>query len=226
MMATVGHPEERLSLPPLDTTDQLDSSVLSRESSRSGSSQVLNEDARMRRIRALQGYVMLLDFDVPEAVTPDNVLKRMGNAQAKRQARKQQKKDDKRLEKALEKRDDKLHQADRKIAEVEKELFKERRKMEKEMQKSKAQKDPKERAKIEREFGKKERELNRDTEKALAKKEKRVSKHGDRDGTELPKMIKREEKTANKIRWVVITTWEGDANDEVSTEDSGSVDEE
>lgn len=223
MMAKVGHPEERLSLPPLDTNEQLDGSI-SKQEAYDSLTQISSEDARMRRVRALQGYVMPLDFNVPEVVTPDNLLKRMGNAQAKRQAKKQGKKDAERREKALEERNDKLGDADKKIAEIEKDLAKERRKMEKDMSKSKAQKEPKERAKIMKDFEKKERELNEDMEKALAKREKKIAKHGERGEEKSPKVEKREEKVANKIRWVVITVWEGES-DEESTEDSTSLQE-
>lgn len=220
MMAKVGHPEERLSLPPLDTTDELDESALSREaSSSSGTTRATSEDARMRRIRALQGYVMPLDFDVPAAVTPDNLLKRMGAAQATRQAKKQAKKDSKRRDKALSKRFEKLDKADEKIAEIERDLAKEMRKMEKEMGKSKARESSKERRKIERDFEKEERKLQEDLEKAVRKRERKVEKHGMGEGEELPKLDRREEKTANKIRWVVITCWEGEDGD--GEEDEG-----
>lgn len=223
MMAKVGHPEERLSLPPLDTTDELNESALSRESSsNSGVTQIASEDARMRRVRALQGYVMPLDFDVPAAVTPDNVLKRMGAAQAKRQAKKQAKKDEKRRDKALEKRSDKLDKADEKIGEIEKDLDKERRKRDKEMKKSKARESSRERRKIDREFEKEERKLKEDLEKALRKREKKVEKHGSRENDELPKLDRREEKTANKIRWVVITCWEGEDEDGDEDEDGST----
>ncbi|KAK4494649.1 hypothetical protein PRZ48_014005 [Zasmidium cellare] len=226
MMAKVGHPEERLSLPPLDTTDQLDNNSLSLESS-SSSASGLNEDARMRRVRALQGYVMPLDFDVPAAVKPDNVLKRMGAAQARRQARKQEKKDSKRLEKALEKRDERLDKADEKIAEIEKDLAKEKRKRDKELGRSKAMKDPKERRKFEREFEKEERKLKENMEKAMRRREKKVEKHGEREGGEgvatLPKLDKREEETANKIRRVVISCWEGEEAEGEEEDDDEST---
>jgi hypothetical protein len=101
MMAKIGHPEERLRLALLETSDDLDRDARSLEGDRlSGKAEQRAmrpmDDPRVRRVDALRGYVAPLDFNVPVAVPPDNLLAKMGAWQAHRAATKINEKEAKR----------------------------------------------------------------------------------------------------------------------------------
>lgn len=82
MTEKVGYPEEKLQLPPLDYDTDLGpiDGLDRKESSKIAAAQMVEQnDPRLRRIKALEGYVMPLDTDVPEPVAPDNLLKKMSS---------------------------------------------------------------------------------------------------------------------------------------------------
>lgn len=92
---------ERVSKEPFGRSGNNNSSSSSLSSGSSSDSSIGSEvvyesatgdDPKMRRMRALEGYVMPLSFDVPPAVSPDSLLHRMGHAQAVRLNQKQDKK--------------------------------------------------------------------------------------------------------------------------------------
>ncbi|KAF7193165.1 hypothetical protein HII31_05509 [Pseudocercospora fuligena] len=231
MMQDVGHGAERLELPPLEDEDDLDRTAVS-EAASTDNIQISQNDVRMRRIRALEGYVMPLNFDVPEAGSPDNLLKKMGNAQAKRLAKKQQKKDDKRLEKTIskeEKRQEDLEKDekdfDKEIRKIDREWEKKHREMTREMQKGKAQRDEKERRKIEKDWEKEQKKLEKEKDKEIRKRDKRLAKR-ERKAEKKTGKASKEEKHTQKIRWLVITRWSGEEDSDDSTLDGDSLEDE
>ena len=224
MMVEIGHSEQELKLLPLDTNDQLDSEAVTAEAASNSDASISPEDSRMRRMRALQGYVAPLDFNVPAVVEPDNMLKRMGNAQAQRMAKKQQEKEVKEREKAVKEHKKKtkeggkdINKAREKVEEVEEKLQKEKDKMDRKL--SKKAGDAKEQEKIRKDFEKEERKLEKDLAKEQSKYEKEVAKQGKEGEKREKKPQDKEEKATQKIRWVVITQWDGDEDeDDVSEE--------
>lgn len=215
MMARIGHPEQRLRLPPLDTVEDLDQYTAStpgedpRVKAERRAMQPMN-DPRVRRINALQGYVAPLDFDVPAVVTPDNLLNKMSAWHAQRVTAQHDKKEAKRRAKSqtihrddgrpvMREKDER--NLERKLAKIEKELDKKDGRH-KDREVRKAQKE------YEREQRKIDKKLDRKSEKPRKGKEK---------------IDAREEKQANKVRWLVITRWQGEDDMEEETSDDGSL---
>lgn len=218
MMARIGHPEEMLRLPPLETGEDLDrdTSSIGGDSLNGKAEQRARmpmDDPRVRRVNALRGYVAPLDIDVPAVVPPDNFLAKMSAWQAQKAATKNDEREAKRRAKAQAKQSEggelrgkderKLH---RKLAKLEKTLDNEGGKH-KEKDVRKAQRE------YEREERKKEKKLERRAGKSENEKGK---------GKGSDKVEDREEKQANKVRWVVITQWGGgdEEDDDSSDHDS------
>lgn len=212
MMARIGHPEERLRLPPLETADDLDRDTLSfdgdaisvKAEQRARSPM---DDPRMRRVNALKGYAAPLDFDVPAVVPPDTLLAKMSAWQAQKASTKNDEKEAKRRAKTQAKQSGRgelrgkdERKLDRKLAKLEKTLDKEGGKHK------------------ERDVRKAQRDYEREERKMEKKLERRAGKPGKEKGK--GKVDDREEKQANKVRCVVITRWEGDEeSDDLSDDD-------
>ncbi|PIB02632.1 hypothetical protein CB0940_01523 [Cercospora beticola] len=184
--------------------------------------QVPQEDARTRRMRALEGYVAPLEFNVPALVPPTNLLAKMGTMQAQRMASKQQKKEVQKREKAIEKRTKEQREAEnssRKAAErldeLDTLLEKERTKLQTKLARRGEDLSERDRERILREFEKEEerleKELEKETKKFAREREKRVEKEEKKSGK--PKKDKEEEAT-QKMRWIVTTRWEGGKDEE------------
>lgn len=194
LTAKLSYPEEKLQLP--DIEEQPDE--LSRYSSKAAVKATAQEtpdrdDPRVRRVRALEGYVMPLDFDMPQQVKPDNFLRKMGANQAARMDRKQSKRMAKKRAKAL-KKTGKAAKIDRKI---------ERLEMEKDLS---SNGDSADLAKIDRKIMKK-----------TAKRAKKLDKADDAK----EKLQKKDSKTAQKVRWLVISEWsEAEEPDDEEERDS------
>lgn len=203
MMARIGHPEERLRLPPLETADDLDRDTSSIDGDPiSGKAEQRAkrplDDPRVRRVNALKGYVAPLDFDVPAVVPPDTLLAKMSAWQAQKAATKNDGKEAKCRAKSQAKqsgggelpgKDER--RLDRKLAKLEKTLDREGGKHK------------------ERDVRKAQREYEREERKMEKKLERRSGKPEKEKGKGKGKADDREEKQANKVRWVVITQWEG-----------------
>lgn len=205
MMAKIGHREQWLRLPPLETSQDLDESI---SSSMAGGEEGLGtalravgslEDPRMRRLNALHGYVAPLSFDVPAVTAPDNLINKMTAWQAQKTAEKHEKKDLKRREKA----EAKSWHPEEKATKGERRLEKKLASVEKSLEKHGGNPDDK---KVRRAQEKYERE-QRKFERKVGRKEQKSGKDE-----------RREEKKANKIRWVVITQWEGEAEGDVDSD--------
>jgi hypothetical protein len=219
MMGRIGHPEERLRLPPLETSDDLDRDTSAIDGDRlNGKAEQRAmrpmDDPRVRRVNALKGYVAPLDFDVPAVVQPDNLLAKMSAWQAQKAATMNDEKEAKRRAKSQAKQNDSgevrgkdERKLDRKLAKLEKTLENESGKH-KERDVRKAQ----------REYEREERKMEKKLERRAGKLEKDKGKGKDKD-----KVEEREEKQANKVRWVVITQWEGGEEDDDDTSDHSSL---
>jgi hypothetical protein len=105
MMEELECGESTLNLPPLETFADIDEVALAEPVDEDQSTGKTHpDDPRMRRVRALEGHVMPLNFDVPPpAVSRDNFLKRMGDAHVSWLARRQQKSLTKKRENAITK---------------------------------------------------------------------------------------------------------------------------
>ena len=213
MMVRIGHPEERLRLPPLETADDLDRDTSSIDGDAiSGKAEQRAkkpmDDPRVRRVNALKGYVAPLDFDVPAVVPPDSLLAKMSAWQAQKAETKNDEKEAKRRAKSQAKqsggggelRGKDERKLDRKLAKLEKTLDKEGGKHK------------------ERDVRKAQREYEREERKMEKKLERRTRKPEKEKGKGKGKVDDREEKQANKVRWVVITRWEGDEEDDNSSD--------
>ncbi|EKG13895.1 hypothetical protein MPH_08894 [Macrophomina phaseolina MS6] len=84
MMQAIGLSETKLTLPPLDDVNDLEFGLTHTNSSGrntpSALDQAVPEDPRMRRLRALEGHVAPVTFDVPQEPLPEGALKRYATA--------------------------------------------------------------------------------------------------------------------------------------------------
>lgn len=200
--------------------------------------QVPQEDARTRRMRALEGYVTPLDFNVPALVPPSNLLAKMGTMQAQRMASKQQKKEVQKREKAIEKQTKEQREAEKtsrknaeKLDELESLLEKERTKFQTKLARRGEDVSEKDRERILREFEKEEERLEKELEKETTRFEKDREKRVEKEEKKARKPKKdREEEATQKMRWIVITRWEGGKEEEegedemvVGDDDDGGI---
>ncbi|KZF24632.1 hypothetical protein L228DRAFT_266952 [Xylona heveae TC161] len=205
MMLAIGLPEaeERLQLPPLDNLDQAQAQQQAMPAS----------DPRIRRILALGDRVMPLSFDVPQVVMPDNVLKKIGAAHARKLEAKQNRKLEKDRSKKSEeqakkvaKLDEEARDGDEEIAKVERERDKEERKYQEKLAKyaGDGYKAEKKRAELKEDYDKEMAKLDKDMSKALQDKESKVGKNMKDINKGMSKLEKKEHKMAQKVLWVVI----------------------
>jgi len=216
MMEKVKYPHAGLQLPPMDNFADISSSIPADplDESTTQAFDICPDDPRMRRIRALKGYVMPLDLNVPPAIVPDNFLRKMGAAQSERLARSQNKKAAKARREVDKKYDQKSREAEKKRREGDKEIEKRIQKAEKEHAKMEhklaKERDPRERNEIVIKFGKESLKRERSIEKETAKRDEEVGKEMRHAYKEQDKVKKKEAKTAMKIRWLVISRWNGE----------------
>ena len=233
MMEELGCGESTLNLPPLDTFADIDEGALAEPVDQDQSTGKTHpDDPRMRRIRALEGYVMPLNFDMPPpAVSRDNFLKRMGDAHVNWLSRRQQKNLTKKREKAIAKDLEKEQKAEEKrigvkqeVAKLEREFANEQIRFETEMNSEKATSDPKEGDRAIEDFEKQTSKISKQIDKEKSKLEEQAEKREQDADKELRKKEEKEEKIARKIRWVVISAWNGEEDDsdlsKVSSESS------
>lgn len=219
MVQEVGYPEERIRLPPLETMEDWDreATAHAHDAVLDGKMDLPSDDPRARRLQALEGYVMPLNFDVPNVTSPDNFMRKIGSANAARRARKQERKMREKREERTKKQAESLKERDKEMAKLQKDLAKEREKLDKELRK---EKEEKKRRKALREYEKEEAKILKDMAKEQEKCDRELGKgkrRGEKNRTEVDK---KEEKDANGIRWVVISRWNGDGrSDEDSVDD-------
>ncbi|PSK37991.1 hypothetical protein B9Z65_1182 [Elsinoe australis] len=209
MMAKIGLPGEQLKLHPLSADAPApngSANILAYESQLEFQQLPKLEHARAQSLEALQGHVMPLDFNVPEAKTPDNQSSKKKREKANEEivkmnaeADKEQRKGDKDVLK--------------KQCEAEKEISKLERELEREKSVSKRLKASK---KLQNEKSK----LLNEVEKEAKKRDEKVESKRQDARKEIEKVGKSESKIANKIRWLVISKWEGQESDMSEDEDS------
>lgn len=214
-MARIGHPEERLRLLPLETGDDLDRSTVSVSSGSMGGKEeqrAMNplDDPRARRLNALKGYVAPLDFDVPAVLPPDNFLAKMSAWQAQKAATKNDEKEARRRAKIQAKQGNGGELRGRDERKLDRKLIK----LEKSLDKEGGKHKEKDVRKAQREYEREERKIERKLERRAEKPDRDKGKNRADD---------REEKQANKVRWVVITQWEGDEEDDDDSSDHDSL---
>lgn len=213
MTAKVNYPQEKLELPPLDyntdlppPTDGMDR----RDSRQQTAAQVMEQnDPRLRRIKALEGYVLPIDLNVPSPATPDNLLKKMSAAKAAKLERKQNRKMQRKHAKLLRKKERSEGKSSKREAKLERlesrlevtELELEKQKSGESVGAAKSMSElERERAKLSRKVDKKNAKMEKRALKAETKQPKRERKVEKRQD----KLERKESKTANKIRWIVI----------------------
>jgi hypothetical protein len=157
------------------------------------------EDPRMRRLNALHGYVAPLDFNVPAVVAPVNLVNKMAAWQAQKTAEKHEKKEIKRREKA----EAKSRHPDETATKGERRLERKLASVEKSLEKHGGNPD-----------GKRVRGAQERYEREQRKVERKAGRKEGKSG----KDERREEKKANRIRWIVITQWEGEAEGDVDSD--------
>lgn len=243
MLEHVGFPEADFSS--TEQNPEMLSNVPSGDSGLESDSSGSNgpDSATIRRMQVLDGYCAPLDYNVPPITQPENLLSRMGNAQAARLTRKHERKTQEEYAKATEEdqksmgkmgkesckldreTDGKQRKASRKVAKVEERMAGEQSKLERKLMSSKAIRDPKEADKIRKDHEKEMKHLQKDLQKEQKDLEKEMAKlskdraKNDRElgKSELGKLKAKENKSAKKMRWIVVSRRE-EAEDE--SEDS------
>lgn len=168
--------------------------------------------AHERRLRALDGRVAPVTFDVPPPNKQMNVLERMSASQVQRQQKKSEKKTRKDRAKAVDEIAKNQKDGEKEFAKIDKDRAKvvredqkERSKIEREADKELAKK-PKDLEKIERKREKELRKLDHETEKEMRKLDKETEKV-DREVVKEEKKAQKEDKElkqARKILWIVV----------------------
>lgn len=211
MMPQVGCPEEKIQLPPLNTWNDLNQQDSKDDHANLMMAELKPDDPRMRRIRALEGYIAPLDFDVPNAVAPETLLRRMGDSQARRLARKQCKKQSKDREDYFKA----AAEAEAVLKYGDKDLVKYEKKMAKLDLKAGSEDNVHKREKLLRKHSETHSKLMKKAGKEKGKKEYQedVRKYQKEADKELAKLDKKEQKVAQKIRWIVISRWDPDEED-------------
>lgn len=218
MMEKVGHPEDKLNLPPLDTTGELYDRKLSKDEVEHVLSNTSPQnDPRLRRLQALEGYVMPLNTDVPNAIAPDSFFKKLSATQADRMSRKQNRRmirKRSRIGKKSNKADRRQQRGDVRLERLTSRADEQDADFQKQMSMCK---DEREQEKLLKRHEKEQEKLNRKVEKRLAKTERKVEKSSNKAERRRDSVDKKEHKTANKIRWLVISRW---VEDDTSDDDS------
>lgn len=232
MMAKVGYPEDKLKLPPLDLS-KIESSTAETKEELTAPTLISSDDPRMRRLKALDGYITPLSLDVPTALPPDtnNFLKKMSANQAARMKRKQEGKLEKRRSKSERLHAKRTRKAERTQARGDQKtqaMAAELERNQARLEKLRVSDDggSRDAVKMERQVEKKNAKLEQKLAKTEAKVERRLEKRSSRVEKGAGKMDRRETKIANKVRWIVVTRYDGeegkdeDEEGEESTSDS------
>lgn len=148
-------------------------------------------DPQHMRLKALEGFIAPLDFHVPEEnIAHKTFLKKMNAKASYRLSQKQQ-----------EKRTEELKKAQEKLEEMNEKIAKENRSLEKVQARMDLYKQSHDgsRSKSNKLF-----ELQDDLEKAISKRDAQVRKHRNDYQHDAKDWMKGDEKSAKRLRWVVI----------------------
>lgn len=209
----------KLALPPLDELKDLtpQTGALVRHDGRTNTFQVPIEDPRLRRLRALEGYISPLDFET-EPAQPKGMMDKYGGAPLRWLNRKQDQKLAKAASTSTAKRIEKAPEANAEVARSEKEIeeidakiLEVRQEGQKELESASVEERRNIEARMDYETAvleaKKLEEMDRRDENIAG-----IFKKGDK---KLDKRSKKEEKIVNRILWVVITRLDGTVGDEL-----------
>ena len=216
MIKRVGYPEEKLQLPQITTEVDLDEvrGLKAKDAAAKLVSQSSLDDPTVRRVEAMKGYVLPLNTDVPAQTFPDNLLRKMGAAQASKSARKQGEKSSK---KDIKQEKQKIKGA-RRIEKVESrgEGRLERLKSTQDQNAENLEKqlsltdDRGAQERIQKEHDKEQRRLEKRIAKRSAKNERKLNKRLDRQAKRTGNIDEEASKKAHKIRWLVIMNLQDD----------------
>ncbi|EKG13530.1 hypothetical protein MPH_09294 [Macrophomina phaseolina MS6] len=208
LMQAVGLPETKLSLPPPNDADGLEFGLLQHTtpSSRSAPAyeQGIPEDPRMRRLRALEGYVSHISFDESQEPQPHGALKRYITAPA----RWMNSRSERGLVKAREKG---LEQQRRKAITLDEELAAANREIEELKQLAATQEtlENQHLANQARSTGGShighDKTASQDLAASLERRAQIIEEIKRAGAKKMKKSDKKEEKVANRIMWIVIT---------------------
>lgn len=227
-MEIIGCGEASLNLPALNTFADIEEEKLA-EPLEEGThvDKIHVDDPRWRRIKALEGFVMPLDFNVPEVVSPDTLFKRVGDRHVQWLSRRQQEKFMKRREKALDKyqaEQDKIEErrlkGDQEVSKLEYQLIREQEKFESKMNAAEILVNNRDQDKFRVDHGKRTAKIETQIEKEKRKTEEAIEKHQQDAAKKLGKPDEKESRIARKIRWVVISAWSGEDDEDNDLEKS------
>jgi hypothetical protein len=209
MMAKIGHPGDRLrflSSATSDSVDQATSSIPGDSFRDEAEQKTINsiDDPRTRRLVALKGYIAPLDFDVPAAVPPENFFVKMGTWQAHRIASKNDQKEAKKQAKSQSRQSSCSESRERDERKLDRKLAK----LDSSLDKPDGKRKERDVRRAQEKYDQEQRKVERKIEKRVEKAEKAEKGKG--------KVDDKEERQANKIRWIVIDQWQGHEEGAVS----------
>lgn len=212
MMKQVKYPGDRLRLPPLDSIGDLEGDIepATAEPTRTELTSTTQDDPRMRRIRALHGYVMPITLNVPAAVMPDNLFKKLNATQNAWLGRRHDRKQDRRRSKSeqrdlqsLRKHDEMIARNDDHIEKLESELAAITANFEKRV--ALKPDDTRAEQRSRRSYDKEKEKMERKMEEAIAKADKQDDMFHARSAERQANAMRREENATHKVRWIVIS---------------------
>lgn len=219
MMEMIGCEESELDLPALNSYGDIEEESLAvpMEGEVKGND-IHHDDPRMRRIRALHGYVMPLTLDVPQVVAPERLFKRIANSHVQWLSRRQQDK----LLKKREKDVDKFHEKQAKLEQkrlrreqeitmLERKLFREQDRLHSSTDSDKC--SSRNQKKVVQNIEKRTEKIQEQIVRGHSEIEEAEGKYQEDAAKQLRKSDEREYKIARKIRWVVIHEWKAEEYD-------------
>ncbi|KAF4302333.1 hypothetical protein GTA08_BOTSDO06291 [Botryosphaeria dothidea] len=206
MMQAVGMNEAKLTLPALNDVDDLEFGLTHTASGRSTPAleQGIPEDPRMRRLRALEGFVTPVSFDVPPEPLPEGALRRYTTAPTRWM-------NSRNVRGLIKAREKGLQQQRDKAAELDEELTAANREIE-ELERLAAAQETVENQYFANEarsagghHGGHQRMASQDLAASLERRAQIIEEIKKAGEKKIKKSDKKEERVANRILWVVIT---------------------
>lgn len=198
MLQKLGHPDDNISLPSLNGDEVNDTET---------------EQPLMWRIKAMEGYATPLDFDIPDGVQPDGLFRKLGASQALKSSRKQNARLLKRREKINKKKlriDRTQSKGEARTDRLEQTQLLNARELNSRL---KLTSSAREVANIQQDYehsnDRLQGKIQRRSDKTARKIDRKSRKYEQMCG----KVDKKEGKTANGVRWIVVVAWSGEVND-------------
>jgi len=213
----------KLALPPLENLTDLtpQTGALVRHDGRTNTFAVPVEDPRLRRLRALEGYIAPLEFETVSK-EPKGVYHKYGGAPLRWLNRKQDQKLAKAASKSTAKRIEKAPEAEAEVLRSEKaiedldaKIYAVHQEGQKELQACIGADAEQERSTIEARIDYETAMLEAKKLEEMERRDIEIAKIYKKGDKKLDKLAKKEEKIANRILWVVITRLDGSVGDEL-----------